>query len=197
MQKGEVKDFNFEKLLDKRCWLGESKPHPFAKKPYERAFCAGIYDAMAFRVHVRQRAIADKRDLFDTWCLRKIQTLLGHLKQVTESNLVVPSASVAERDAKGVPLRGESKGYLWKLPRGVDPWSTRSWIKPQRWEERWFELDVVTNEEQGRLRFYKTGDRQWEKCLEENEVMELSKGGQCRFNWTFYGRHHLPVRRSN
>jgi len=169
--------FDFRKLLPQKDWIGETHD-PLAKKPQEREFCTRLYGSMSFQECVRERAMANGRDLFDAWCLRKLETLMRHLKQARDCGLLVYSRSTTARKAVGIPLGG-IKGHLWKLPRGVDPWTQRDMFHPAgyRWKRHWFELDVTLDEDRGELRFYKSSGDAWDAVYRKyHEFLEEQSG---------------------
>jgi len=152
-----VENFEFSKLLNKDKWLGSDTTNPFSKRPAEREFCTRLYDSMAFQIDIRTRAISNQRDMFDRWCRRKLENILTKLRNVKANrNLLVTSSSKQSRENRGIPLDG-LKGYLWKLPRGVDPWSKKSMFnvgRGYRWKRVWCEIDVIENQEEGKFVWY-------------------------------------------
>ena len=152
-----VENFEFSKLLNKDKWLGSDTTNPFSKRHAEREFCSRLYDTMAFQIDIRTRAISNRRDMFDRWCRRKLESILAKLRNVKANrNLLVTSSSVQSRENGGIPLDG-LKGYLWKLPRGVDPWSKTSVFnvgRGYRWKRVWCEIDVIENREKGKFVWY-------------------------------------------
>ena len=102
-----MENFEFSKLLNKDKWLGSDTTNPFSKRPAEREFCSRLYDSMAFQIDIRTRAISNRRDMFDRWCRRKLESILAKLRNVKANrNLLVTSSSVQSRENGSIPLDG-------------------------------------------------------------------------------------------